>query len=84
MSQEGSLPESILSIEEDAFRNCALLLKISLPNSVESIHLSAFEGCILIQLENFNIINLIVESGGVSPCKNPWRAENTGAINVQA
>ena len=76
------LPESILSIEEDAFRNYASFLKISLPNSVESIYASASEGFFFIQVEIYCDIDLIVENGGVHLCnihtQNTWHADKYG------
>merc|ERR1740124_1688175 len=73
------LPDSIQSIEENAFKNCASLVKISLPNSVKFIHASAFEGCFFIQFENCSVIDSIVQDGGVHPCDiqklNPWHAD---------
>ena len=40
------LPETIVSIEMDAFYNCELLTEINLPNSIQSIAKSTFSGCI--------------------------------------
>ena len=41
-----SLPNSIISIEENAFMNCRQLENITIPNSVVSIGANAFSGCI--------------------------------------
>ena len=57
------LPESILSIEEHLFRNCALLLNISLPSLIDFIHASAFEGCLYLKFENCNVIDSIIKKG---------------------
>ena len=39
------IPESVTSIEEDAFCRCSQLVEISIPNTVTSIGMSAFYGC---------------------------------------
>merc|ERR1740124_2183229 len=82
------LPETILSIEEDAFTNCASLLKISLPNSVKSIHATAFQGCVLIEFENCCVIDSIIQNGGVHPCdinkQNPWHKDKYGTYRCSS
>lgn len=40
-----TIPESVTSIKDDAFRHCSNLVNISIPNSITSIGRYAFTGC---------------------------------------
>ena len=50
------IPNSVTSIDKDAFKNCNSLTSIAIPDSVVHIGSSAFEGCI--NLTNVYITNL--------------------------
>ncbi|MBQ7761554.1 MAG: leucine-rich repeat domain-containing protein [Clostridia bacterium] len=55
------LPPSIVEIEEEAFRNCSLLLKLTMGNSVTKIGKGAFSWCSL--LEKVELSNSLVSIG---------------------
>lgn len=65
-----TLPESLISIEGDAFYGCSSLKNINIPSSVTSIGGSAFNGCT--SLETITIPNSVTSIGGsaFSNCSN--------------
>lgn len=56
-----SIPNTVKSIEDDAFRDCVNLKNIIIPNTVITIGDSAFSGCK--ELENINIPNSVTTIG---------------------
>ena len=50
---EYNIPNSVTTIEDDAFKNCSGLTTINIPNSVTTIKSGAFEGC-----SGLNTINI--------------------------
>ena len=42
---EISIPDSVISIDEEAFQNCSKLPSITLPNGIKAIKDGTFEGC---------------------------------------
>ena len=48
------LPDSVTSIEDEAFRDYSSLTSITLPNGLTNIGYSAFEGCTSLQYEEYN------------------------------
>ena len=52
-----SIPNSVTSIGDNAFRNCSNLTSVTIPNNVTSIGNNAFQGCNNLQTVNYNATN---------------------------
>ena len=63
-----TIPESVTSIESNAFYNCSSLQSINIPNGVTSIGFSAFQNCSLLQ--SINIPNGVtsIENNTFNAC----------------
>ena len=66
-----TIPNSVTSIGEEAFRNCNSLTSITIPNSVTSIGKNAFFGC-----TNLKSITIKKSAGSIE-------GQTWGATNVE-
>lgn len=80
-----TLPEGLLSIEEDAFKGCRSLKKVELPDSLQYLGFDAFDGCdSLTEIElpgnvNFEIGSSNTPSGWIDVISSPF-SSNTLVI----
>jgi hypothetical protein len=65
-----SIPDSVTSIGNSAFRNCSSLKAIDIPESVMIIESGAFKGCSSLEIVGLPSNAMIIEGGAFDECQS--------------